>query len=125
MTPTQLAALTALAGILEKMGSWHTASLVMLVAFLPDVIFVGIVIVQWNKHDKALAEIKKQHNEFITRYDNNIELVKQITKIADGLQDIVILNTQSMQGVRDAVDTNQWCPLVKKDGKVSVEVKHT
>ena len=47
-------------------------------------------------------------------YENNAELVKNVSRIAENLQDIVLLNTQQMQAVRDLVSNNLYCPLMRK-----------
>lgn len=118
MTPGQIAALTAVADILQRVGTWKTGSLIALVAFMPDIIFVLIIVFQSSRQDKTLSEMKRQHDDFAQKYENNVELVKQVTRIAEGLQDVVVLNTQTLQGVKESVDKNIYCPLMRKDPKV-------
>jgi len=45
-----------------------------------------------------------------TFYKDNVKLVESYQKISDSLQDTVVLNTQVMQRLTDAVCTNQYCP---------------
>lgn len=124
------ATITALAGLLDviiKIGAFKVGSALLLIAFLPDLIFILIVLLILNKYDKvvgrydrALTELQKQHDDFRLKYDNNIELVKQVTKIAESLQEVVVYNTQVMQSVHDTVTNNLFCPMVRKDPKVEV-----
>lgn len=118
MTPAQLAALTAISGLLERAGNWKIGSLLALLAFLPDIIFVAIIVFQSARQDKALTEMKRMHNDFASKYDTNVELVKQVMRLAENLQSIVVLNTQTLQGVQDRIDNNLFCPMVRKSPRV-------
>jgi hypothetical protein len=53
-------------------------------------------------HEKALIEA-------IQMYKDNVELVKNYHKVAEGLQDLIVLNTQSLTRVL----ANQFCPVVR------------
>jgi hypothetical protein len=46
-------------------------------------------LVQQRNHEKALAEVKQM-------YLDNVELVKDYHAIADGLQSLIVLNTQTI-----------------------------
>ena len=61
----------------------------------------------------------KRMEQLWRMYENNAELVKAWEKIGNGLQDTVVLNTQTMQRMIDVCVNNQFCPNVRmpKDGR--------
>ncbi len=120
MNPAQIAALTAVAQLLQQMGNWKAASLFFLLGFGPDILFVVMICVILNKFDISVKELRKQHADFSLKYDNNAELVKQVIKLAEGHQDVVIYNSQALQRVTDAVEKNAFCPMMRKDIKYEV-----
>ena len=97
-------------------------SLLFLVGFGPDILFIIMICVILNKFDITVKEMRRQHADFSLKYDNNTLLVKQVIKLAEGNQDVVVLNTQTMQKVSDAVEKNAFCPMMRKDAKVEVRL---
>ncbi len=62
---------------------------------------------QWRReHEMALAEVRQM-------YVANVELVKDYKSIANSLQDVVVLNTQTITSLCKAIDDNQFCPMVR------------
>lgn len=61
---------------------------------------------QSQEHEKALAAA-------VQMYKDNVQLVKSYEKIAEGLQDLIVLNTQTITRLCDKVDGNQFCPMVR------------
>lgn len=59
-----------------------------------------------NEHGEALETMSRY-------YRDNVDLVRSWERIANGLQDVVLLNTQAMQRMSDRVDNNLWCPVVR------------
>lgn len=71
---------------------------------------------QMLAHSQALGEVRQM-------YIDNVELVRGYQKIASGLQDLIVLSTQTMTRLCDKVDGNQFCPQVrlKKQAEGRVE----
>lgn len=111
MTPEQIAALTAISTIIAKVGTWPIGSIVAAVVFGPWVVMGFIA-----------RGVEKRHEAAIHMYENNVELVKNYEKVAKGLQDIIVLSTQTMTRVQESVDTNKYCPLMRKDPKVEKQL---
>lgn len=107
MTPQDVAAMTALIGIVKVIGAWP---LITLYVFMS----VGPWIGMWW----FTRIFEKRHAAVVKMYNDSAALVKSYEKIANSLQDIVILSTQTMQGVKQSVDNNIYCPLMRKDPKV-------
>ena len=107
MTPDQLAALTAIAAIFSKVGTWPIGSIVAAVVFGPW-IMMGII----------ARGMEKRHEAAIQMYTENVKLVVSFEKLAESLQSIIVLSTQTMTGVKDRIDNNLFCPLMRKDQRV-------
>ncbi|MDD2853545.1 MAG: hypothetical protein PHY09_16795 [Desulfuromonadaceae bacterium] len=112
MTPQDVAALTALIGIVKVIGAWP---LITLFVFMSAGPWIGL---WW-----FTRITEKRHSAVVTMYSDNVSLVKSFDKLANSLQDIVILNTQVMQGMKESVDKNIYCPLMRKDPKVEKTVE--
>lgn len=46
-------------------------------------------------------------------YESNVLLVKNYEQISTALVELVTLNTQRMTRVEDAINSNQYCPVVR------------
>lgn len=121
MTPAELTALTGLINLLRDVLTVKGAGLTAVLIFGPEIalfLIVLFMLVRWERMNdltKANAEEQRKQFESVCRmYENNAELVKNVSRIAENLQDIVLLNTQQMQAVRDLVSNNLYCPLMRK-----------
>lgn len=112
MTPEQIAALTAISTIISKVGTWPIGSIIAAVVFGPWVVMGYIA-----------RSMEKRHTAAIQMYENNVELVKNYEKVAEGLQSILVLSTQAMTQVKDRIDANLYCPIMRKDPKVEKQVE--
>lgn len=111
MTPQDVAALTALAGIIKEIGAWPAVSIVMLMQIGPWVGMLAITHIQGRRHAAA-----------VRMYEDNVILVKSITEIAEGYRDTLLLTAQSMTRVESSVAANLYCPLMRKNPTVAKEV---
>lgn len=73
-----------------------------------------VLMVLYHFNDRRYQQILTQYRADIDRiskyYESNVALVNSYEKIADSLQDQVVLNTQTMQRMVDVCITNQFCP---------------
>lgn len=107
MTPQDVAALTALLTIVKEIGAWPLIT-----------VFVAIILGPWLGMWWITRGQEKRHAEAVQMYENNVHLLKDTQRIAEGLQSIVVLSTQVMTRVDDKIDNNLFCPLMRKDPKV-------
>jgi hypothetical protein len=107
VTPDQIAALTAIAAIVSKIGTWPIGSILFSVIFGP-----------WVMSWLSTRSNEKRLEAAIKMYEENVKLVVNYEKLAEGLQSIVVLSTQVMTGVQTRIDSNLFCPLMRKDQKV-------
>lgn len=112
MTPEQIAALTAISTIISKVGTWPIGSIVAAVVFGPWVV-MGFI----------SRGMEKRHEAAIKMYEENVKLVVSYEKVAEGLQDIIVLSTQTMTQVKDRIDANLFCPMMRKDPTVETKVE--
>ncbi len=110
MTPDQIAAMTALATIVSKIGTWPIGSVIALIVLAPW-LFMGFF----------MRGVEKRHEAAVLMYTDNVQLVKNYEKVAQGLQDILVLSTQTMTQVKDRVDNNLYCLLMRKDPKTETQ----
>jgi len=86
---------------------------------------VGLIVVLWQVEDhrrradlgryrEDMDRILKAYGEDLRRttqfYQDNVKLVEAYQSLAASLNDQVVLNTQVMQRLVDAICTNQYCP---------------
>ncbi|WP_319543171.1 hypothetical protein [uncultured Pseudodesulfovibrio sp.] len=61
-----------------------------------------------DKYGEALSEV----SQF---YKDNVELVRTTQKLAQDHVDVISFNTRIMQKLADKIESNQFCPMVKKE----------
>lgn len=107
MSPEQIAALTAISTIVSKVGTWPIGSIIAAIVFGPWIIMYFVS-----------RSVEKRHEAAIQMYQDNVKLVVSYEKIAESLQSIIVLSTQTLTGVSDRIDNNLYCPLMRKNPKV-------
>ncbi len=122
MTPEQISIINTIALILDKIGTWPPMTLVAVVVIGP---WVGLYLFSRsddNRMQKVFERQDKRFEEVVQMYENNVELVKSyenVTKsyseITDNMQELVILTTQTLQKLVDRIDSNLFCPIVRKE----------
>jgi hypothetical protein len=111
MTPPEIATMTAVLAVIKEIGTWPLLSVFVLVVLGP---WVGMWVITLGQD--------KRHSAVVKMYEDNTKLVSAFNKVAEGYQDIVILSTQTMTQVRDRVDSNLFCPLMRKNPKVEKDL---
>ena len=106
MTPEQIAALTAIATILSKVGTWPIGSIIAAVVFGPWIV-MGLV----------SRSMEKRHEAAMKMYESNVSLCRDFSSVSHDLREIVVLNVQQMTQMNDAIRQNQYCPVVRIDKK--------
>ncbi|UJX42983.1 hypothetical protein K9F62_10015 [Desulfovibrio sp. JY] len=110
--------------ILSAMDATSLAYLVALVTLTPMGL-VSLIVVFWliedrrrradlTRYQKDMDRILKAYGDDMRGvtgyYKDNVQLVKDYQSLATSLHDQVVLNTQVMQRMVDAICTNQYCP---------------
>jgi allophanate hydrolase subunit 1 len=84
---------------------------------------VGVIVMIWYFDSKALRKILERYKTDMAEqrkmYENNVKLVQSYQALAQDLKDVVIMNTTAMQKMTDAINTNQFCPMVRLEKKAA------
>jgi hypothetical protein len=82
-----------------------------------------VLFIYWydnRRIQQILDQQRRDTADFKQMYENNVKLVEayqdiagRILKMADDFSDVVIMNTQAITRITDAVTTNQFCPQVR------------
>ena len=111
--------------ILSAMDAGSLSFLVALVTLTPMGL-VLLIVVFWliedrrrradlSRYQKDMDRILKAYGDDLRvvtgYYRDNVKLVEDYQSLATSLHDQVVLNTQVMQRMVDAICTNQFCPL--------------
>ncbi|MBW2093009.1 MAG: hypothetical protein JRI34_12915 [Deltaproteobacteria bacterium] len=62
---------------------------------------------------KTLDHYQQDMGEIRRMYENNVRLVEAYEPLARDLRDVVIMNTQAMTRALEAIEKNQYCPMVR------------
>lgn len=145
MTPQDLAAAKALADLISTIGAWPLGLVCIIIALGPwGVLFFVVRTLdkraaehalaaarQAADHElataRAVAEIREvvreamkiyegKHAEVVRMYENNVELVRTVAKVAQDEAGIIHLNTQAMTRLVDHIEKNFHCPLSRAKG---------
>lgn len=110
--------------ILSAMDATTLAYLVALVTLTPMGL-VALIVAFWVIEDRRrradLTRYQRDMDRILTAYGDdlrevtgyykdNVKLVVSYESLAQSLHDQVVLNTQIMQRLTDAICTNQYCP---------------
>lgn len=80
---------------------------------------VGLIIYLWWSDNRRIWVILNQYKQDMDEqrkmYESNASLCRDFASITRDLRDIVTLNIQAMTETKDAVNQNQFCPLVRVD----------
>jgi hypothetical protein len=99
-----------------------------LVTLASQVGFPAVVLLIWYQSDKSHQRTLEVYREDMLRmqgdnklrieevremYERNVELVKVTQQYTGDYRDVLLMVCQGLQGIRDDVKTNQYCPNVR------------
>ncbi len=103
MTPEQLATITALAGIVESIGTWPVLSIVVLVVLGP-----------WVVNAYTSFQHQRRFESVVKMYEDNVLLVQETQKLGTDYREQLVYTTQVVSDATNMARHNQYCPLVRK-----------
>jgi hypothetical protein len=89
MSPEQISALTAIAAIIEKVGTWPIGTIVLLVVLGPWV----FAYLMNSKHEQRFAAVVKMYESNVQLVKDNEDLTKSYEKIVGEQADTIRLST--------------------------------
>lgn len=119
---------TLAANLFKLLGNLNADTLVFLASLLTltPMGLVVLIVVFWLIEDRRRRTDLSRYRQDMDRilkaygddlrlvtsyYKDNVKLVEAYQSLATSLHDQVVLNTQVMQRMVDAICTNQYCPL--------------
>lgn len=106
MAPDQISAIASLLNALGGAGKWPLSIVIMFSVIGPWIAAFLLVYLQSRRFEKV-----------VKMYEDNVTLVKDYSKLATDLHDVVIMNTQAMTQLIGSIRTNQYCPAVRLEKK--------
>lgn len=107
MAPDQISAIALLVNAFGIVSKWPLGMIILFVVIGPWVSAFLLVHLQSRRFEKV-----------VKMYENNVTLVEDYAKLAKDLHDVVIMNTQTITTLVNAIKTNQYCPAVRLERKV-------
>ena len=98
---------------------------------------VGLVIFLWWSDNRRLETVMAKSNTDMTAvldqyrrdmaeqrkmYEANVSLCKDFASVTNDLRDIVTLNIQTMTECKDAINQNQFCPVIRISKKKAMRL---
>ncbi|MGE4319638.1 MAG: hypothetical protein AB7E96_12140 [Deferribacterales bacterium] len=131
MTPEQVAMISAVATLLERVGTWPIGTLIIAVCVTPWALLIWITVTLRKQQDDNAKAMRTQVDEFVKvastsnqefkkMYENNAELVKGFLRLSSDLHDTVVMNIRELTEMKDIAKNNQICPIVREKGRPSV-----
>jgi len=102
MSPDHLAAAAALIKIIEAMNGWHIGTILLVIIIGPWLLALVLSYLQTKRFESV-----------VKMYESNVRLVEGYESISVDLREVVIMNTQAMTRACDAINQNQFCPMVR------------
>ncbi len=98
MSPEQVTALTLLADMISKIGSWPIGGIIAIIILGP-----------WIMMYLVSRSIEKRHNAAVEMYESNVKLVQNYEKIATEHVDTIRLNTAATTELMTYLKTRTPC----------------
>jgi len=118
----------------------ETLSFHSILSVLSEFGLVGLVLFIYWLDTKKLAQQHESHRSEVSRileqyrqdmaelrrmYESNVRLVEAYEGVAKDLREVVIMNTQVITRMEEAIRDNQYCPMVRLEKKAQgVQSRH-
>ena len=112
---TVIQATASLLGSQQPTGLVGVLTILFVASWLHDRHKQAKLIEMYRTDMQAVLQRYGEHQrQAIELYQNNVHLCESWQKIAEGFQATVVLNTQTLTTVRDMIESNQFCPQMRK-----------
>lgn len=106
MTPEQIAAMTAIASIIQQIGTWPIGALALVIIFGP-----------WVMLFLSTRSMEKRHEAVVDMYKNNAKLVENYEQMSSEQADTIRLSTAATTELTTFLRTKTPCHQLIKIGK--------
>ena len=105
MSPEQVTIMTNLLSIMKVLSGWPFA-----------MFFFLLIVGPWILSLSLAYSSRKRFEGVVSMYEQNVQLVENYESVASDLKDVVMVNTQTFSTLTKAIETNQFCPIVREKG---------
>ena len=118
MTPEAIALAMQVVGLLERISTLPFMSLLVLLVFGPPTLSLANSYIQ----QRQLKKVEDYYRSNVKLVENYETVCKDFKAYAEELRDIVVLNTREWSSVKECIQGNQYCPLLRKDRRVQQSI---
>jgi hypothetical protein len=113
------AALLTLAQIISELpGSIWTVVVILLLVLICQPFFLLYGLFKLREEMKRGQAVQdKRFESAVKMYEDNVLLVRNYEKLAGGFNEVLQLSIANLTKIIDKIETNQFCPLVRKETK--------
>jgi hypothetical protein len=105
MSPEQIAMISSLVALVKMLSAWPVVSIILLMVIGP-----------WVMAMMLFYSTRKRFEAVVDMYESNVRLVEKYEKIATDLNTVVMVNTETFSKLTEAIEHNQFCPIVREKG---------
>lgn len=116
MNPEQIALLTAICQVIDKIGTWPLGVIIALTLGGPWIVSLCLNRMQ-ERRFYAMKEMYERNVELVKQYEKNTQALEKTTH---ALLEMISLNTAKWAEAIEKIDTNQYCPAHRTE-KIRME----
>jgi len=106
--------------LIDLVSNFGMGGLVLVLSWLYQRQIDRILREEKKRHEELLGQYQRHFQEMKRMYENNADLVNRHLDISDDLKDIIVMNTQALTGLGDAIRSNEFCPLVRTKKELKI-----
>lgn len=99
--------------IVPLLSEFGLPGLILILWFISDRRYARLLDVHRTETAAILRQYREDFKEVKSMYLNNVELVNDYSLLASNQHATVAHNAATMQSLRDAINSNQYCPWVR------------
>ncbi len=111
-----------ISGILKIVSEFGTLGLIIFLWWMDNRRIEEIIKNNRSDMGAVLEQYRKDMAEQRKMYESNVSLCKDFASVTNDLRDIVTLNIQAMTECKDAVNQNQFCPIIRVSKKKAMKI---
>jgi len=111
MTPEQISLVGTLVGLVDKVNGWQLSTILFMVLVVPWLCLIAAVYML-NKRFEEMAEMYENNAVLV---EKNEELTVDYKEQNKEQKDIIMMNTQAITRLTEAIEKNQFCTALRLD----------
>lgn len=116
MSPDHVSILMSLLGTIKLLSTWPFAVFFFILIVGPWMLSLMLFYSQRKQYESHMRKVKQMYENNVRLVESYISLGGRYEALAKDLKDVIMMNTQTMTTLNDAVKGNQFCPVVRREG---------